>query len=155
MFRYREKLDLYDGLLPLPADNRYNRKTSNTEETLESFMSMVRTPRIRECTLIFVFTWFATSFTYYGLSLNSGEVGGSGNIFLTFSLYGLMEFPAVAFATAMVLCFGRRLPIMLLILVGGFACLGVAAMSNFMEQTEGVSRAVVALAVIGKVRKIS
>jgi hypothetical protein len=40
-----------------------------------------------------------------------------------------MEFPAVTFATIVVLCLGRRLPIMLLIFVGGLACLGVAALS--------------------------
>jgi hypothetical protein len=50
-------------------------------------MSMIRTPRIRECSLVFAFTWFATSFTYYGLALNSGEVGGSGSLFMTFRYF--------------------------------------------------------------------
>jgi len=49
--------------------------------------------------------------------------------YLIFSLYGLMEFPAVTFATVVVLSLGRRLPIMLLIFIGGLACLGVAALS--------------------------
>jgi hypothetical protein len=34
-----------------------------------------------------------------------------------------MEFPAVTFATVVVLYLGRRLPIMLLIFLGGMACL--------------------------------
>ena len=61
-----------------------------------------------------------------------------------------MEFPAVTFATIVVLSLGRRLPIMLLIFVGGLSCLGVAALSIGLPPSADVNRAVVALAVIGK-----
>lgn len=61
-----------------------------------------------------------------------------------------MEFPAVTFATIVVLSLGRRLPIMLLIFVGGLACLGVAAISIGLPASPAASRSIVALAVIGK-----
>ena len=61
-----------------------------------------------------------------------------------------MEFPAVTFATIVVLSLGRRLPIMLLIFVGGLACLSVAAISIGLPASPAASRSIVALAVIGK-----
>lgn len=82
--RFRDKLDIYEEMFPRDDKQIPTASTNVEDETYQTFMSMIRTPRIRECSLVFAFTWFATSFTYYGLSLNSGEVGGNGSLFLTF-----------------------------------------------------------------------
>lgn len=89
--RFRDKLVIsYEEIVP--SETQPPVATGNTnDETYEAFLSMIRTPRIRECSLVFAFTWFATSFTYYGLSLNSGEVGGSGSLFLTFRYWFKLE----------------------------------------------------------------
>ena len=83
--RFRDKLEInYDDVFSGETQLPPVASSSNGDETYQVFLSMIRTPRIRECSLVFAFTWFATSVTYYGLSLNSGEVAGSGSLFLTF-----------------------------------------------------------------------
>ena len=81
--------------------------------------SLVAKPLIRKRTMILSFLFFVASFVYYGLSLNQSSVGGDQNQFLTFTLYGLMEIPALLFATGFLSYFGRRLPTMLLYLCAG------------------------------------
>ena len=71
-------------------------------------------PLIRKRTMILSFLFFVGSFVYYGLSLNQSSVGGDQNQFLTFTLYGVMEIPALLFAMLGLSYFGRRLPTVLL-----------------------------------------
>ena len=81
--------------------------------------SLIATSNIRLRTMILSFLFFVASFVYYGLSLNQSSVGGEENKFLTFTLYGIMEIPALIFAMITLLCFGRRLPIVFLYLSAG------------------------------------
>ena len=83
------------------------------------FWSLFATPRLLMRTIILSFCFFVGSFLYYGLSLNSNSVGGNDNLFITFTLYGLMEVPAVAFVIVCLLALGRRLPTVLLYLFAG------------------------------------
>lgn len=67
---------------------------------------------------------------YYGLSLNSGSLGG--NLFLNYVLGGLVEFPAYS------LCFlcnklGRKGPHVFSTIFGGLACLGVVIVDYFLK----------------------
>jgi len=63
-------------------------------------------PGIRRNTFILTFTWFATGFIYYGLSLNIGDLGG--NLVLNFAIAGALEFPAFAVSIYGLKHYGRR-----------------------------------------------
>ena len=66
-------------------------------------------------TLILYFNWFANSFVYYGLTLNSGNLGGT--IMVNFLLNGAMEIPAYAFSLWILLKRGRKVPYVSMMLV--------------------------------------
>lgn len=68
---------------------------------------------------------------YYGLSLNSGTLGG--NIYVNFVLGGAVEFPAYTFCF---LCnkLGRKWPHVFGMLVGGLACLGSVFIDKFVGE---------------------
>lgn len=104
--------------------------------------SLVTMPRIRNRTMIISFMFFVASFVYYGLSLNSSSVGGDNNLFITFTLYGAMEIPAIIFAMLSLSCLGRRLPTLLEFLMAGISCLVASLVQD--DSTR------IALAVFGK-----
>ena len=41
------------------------------------FLGLFKTPNMRMKTLILYYLWFTTSLIYYGLTLNSNDIGGS------------------------------------------------------------------------------
>ena len=47
------------------------------------FLELFKTPNLRMKTLIIYYLWFSTSMVYYGLTLNSNNVG---NYFVTYSV---------------------------------------------------------------------
>lgn len=104
--------------------------------------SLVTMPRIRNRTMIISFMFFVGSFVYYGLSLNSSSVGGDNNRFITFTLYGAMEIPAILFAMLSLSCLGRRLPLFFEFLLAGLSCLAASLVQD--------DSARIALAVFGK-----
>ena len=67
---------------------------------------------------------------YYGLSLNSGSLGG--NLYVNFMLGGLVEFPGY---TVCFLCFklGRKALHVFGMMVGGLACLGTVMVDQFAK----------------------
>ena len=67
----------YNGK-PLPSNFRL--KTSKTKDTgsvMFNFFALFKHPNLRMKTLIVYYIWFATSFVYYGLTLNSNNYGAS------------------------------------------------------------------------------
>ena len=113
-FSSREKGPIKEGTL--------NFKTVSTPLKVpecDACCSLVTMPRTRLRTVILSCLFFVGSFVYYGLSLNQSSVGGDQNQFLTFTLYGLMEIPALLFAMISLSYFGRRSPTMLLYLCAG------------------------------------
>ncbi|XP_059196808.1 solute carrier family 22 member 7-like [Centropristis striata] len=71
-----------------------------------SYLDLVRTPRMRRLALITGILWFGLAFTYYGISLNIGEIGV--NIYLTQFIYGISEIPAKASILLTLNRIGRR-----------------------------------------------
>ncbi|KAM4583581.1 solute carrier family 22 member 7-like [Odontesthes bonariensis] len=71
-----------------------------------SYVDLVRTPKMRQLTLLTGIVWFGVACTYYGISLN---VTGFGvNIYLTQFIYGVTEVPAKAFIVFFLNKIGRR-----------------------------------------------
>ena len=76
----------------------------------KTFLDLFRSPNLRTKTLILYYQWFVNSFTYYGLSLNMGQVTGGEDIFFNFTIGGLLEIPSHTAAILTLLYFGRRIP---------------------------------------------
>ncbi|XP_072239937.1 solute carrier family 22 member 7-like [Leuresthes tenuis] len=72
-----------------------------------SYMDLVRTPKMRQLTLLTGTVWFGVACTYYGISLNVTGFGVS--IYLTQFIYGVTEIPAKAFIIFFLNKIGRRL----------------------------------------------
>ena len=61
------------------------------------------------------------SMVYYGLSLNTGNLGG--NFYLNFTLSGLVEFPAYTLCLLLLDRVGRKWLHCVVMVVGGVACI--------------------------------
>ena len=78
------KIAKYNGN-PLPSDFHLiapqsdDQQAKKTGETggIFTFLNLFKTPNMRMKTLIIYYCWFTTSMIYYGLTLNSNNVGGS------------------------------------------------------------------------------
>lgn len=70
-------------------------------------------------TIILYVNWFANSFVYYGLTLNSGKL--NDNLMIQFLLNGLMEIPAYSFSLWILLKRGRKVPYVTMMMIGGIA----------------------------------
>lgn len=90
-------------------------KSSNAKAA--NLLTLFRTPNMAKKTLILYFNWFANSFVYYGLTLNSGNLGGT--VMVNFLLNGATEIPAYAFSLYILLKKGRKLPYSVFMILGG------------------------------------
>ncbi|XP_067929113.1 organic cation transporter protein-like [Watersipora subatra] len=94
-------------------------KLGESQKT-ESLKALLRAPRLLIRTVIIFFNWFVISMTYYGLSLNSGNMPGSLYVNLTLS--------AVAELLGYLICFlcyitGRKIMHVVAMVVGGLGCI--------------------------------
>uniref|UniRef100_A0A3P9QBS3 Solute carrier family 22 member 13b n=1 Tax=Poecilia reticulata TaxID=8081 RepID=A0A3P9QBS3_POERE len=95
-------------------------------DLLEKNMTdILRISYLRKRTLIMSFNWFASSFLFYGLSLNIGSFGL--NIYLTQLIFGTVEIPANVACLTMIQRFGRRICQAGFLFLGGISCLVATA----------------------------
>ncbi|XP_036437966.1 solute carrier family 22 member 2 [Colossoma macropomum] len=95
-------------------------KDDNAESATGSFMDLIRTPNIRNYTLILSFNWFTSAVVYQGLIMRLGILGG--NVYIDFLISGIMEFPAAFLILFTIERIGRRLPFAAANIVSGAAC---------------------------------
>ncbi|XP_047499818.1 organic cation transporter protein-like isoform X1 [Penaeus chinensis] len=86
-----------------------------------NFLDLFRYPNLRRKTLNIFFNWFVNSGVYYGLSLNTGNLGG--NDYLNFTISGAVELPAHALTILLLDRVGRRIPLCAFLLLGGVSLL--------------------------------
>ncbi|XP_060072921.1 organic cation transporter protein-like isoform X4 [Ylistrum balloti] len=98
-------------------------------------------------TLIIFFNWGVVSMVYYGLSLNTGNLGG--DFYVNFLLSGLVEFPAYTLCLLLLDRVGRRLLHASCMIVGGVACIITLFPMIFADQS--LQPITVTLAMLGKV----
>jgi len=123
------KIAKYNGN-PLPSDFHLiapqsdDQQAKKTGETggIFTFLNLFKTPNMRMKTLIIYYCWFTTSMIYYGLTLNSNNVGGS--LFQIYCFGKGLEFPAILLVIFLLLRAGRRLTLLILYVICGFSLLG-------------------------------
>ncbi|XP_045198863.2 organic cation transporter protein-like [Mercenaria mercenaria] len=98
-------------------------------------------------TLIIFFNWFVVCLAYYGLALNSGDLGGS--MYLNFFLQGLMDFPATTITLVLLDRTGRKPLLVGSMIIGGLGCL--ATVFTIVYGGEEYSVATTVLAMLGKI----
>ena len=82
-----------------------------------NILDLFKTSNMAKKTLILYINWFANSFVYYGLTLNSSNLGGT--IMINFLIGGLTEIPAYTFSLFILLKRGRKLPYAAMMILGG------------------------------------
>ena len=130
--------------LETPKSHDTNSSGSDTNKLI-IFMKLFKTPNLRKNTLIVYYAWFATSFVYYGLTLNSNSLGAS--LFVYFSFGKVIEIPAVLTCTILAFTVGRRLSVMIMFTVCGSALLLTMAVPTGVFTNEWP---IVALNIIGR-----
>ncbi|CAH1799083.1 unnamed protein product [Owenia fusiformis] len=90
-----------------------------------NFIALFSTPNIRKRTLILCYVWFANSLVYYGLSLNTSNLGG--NPYINFFISGAVEIVAKVFVISGFMYIGRRLPFSFAMLFGGVCLIATIA----------------------------
>lgn len=92
--------------------SKYNWETlskiriQDSQEKNYSFIDLVKTPKMRQLTLLTGIIWYGIATTYYGISLNI--TGFDLNMYLTHFIYAAIEFPAKLMTYFFVNKFGRR-----------------------------------------------
>ncbi|GAB1605332.1 organic cation transporter protein-like [Argonauta hians] len=102
-------------------------------------------PKLAIHSAIVFFNWFIVSMVYYGLSLNSVNLGG--NIFLNFFFIGLAEFPAYLMSVLMVDRVGRKPVFCTSMILGGLSCILSLISMVYLKEYIGVT---IALSTFGK-----
>ncbi|XP_041356318.1 organic cation transporter protein-like [Gigantopelta aegis] len=98
-------------------------------------------------TLIIFFNWFVISMLYYGVSLNTRNLGGS-NFYLTFAISGLVEFPGIFLCNLFMDRWGRKRLLCVVNVVGGTCCL--LTIFTILYASESLQWMTIILAMIGK-----
>jgi len=118
--------DLLPNLHNKLAENR-NSITERAEQRPKvGVASLFRTPNMRLKTILITFNWFANNTVYVGLSYYGPAMGNDE--YLSFFLSGLVEIPGYLFCWAVMDRWGRRWPLCLLMVIGGFFCVATVLM---------------------------
>lgn len=86
-----------------------------------TILDLLKYTNMRKKTLNVYFNWCVNAFVYYALSLNTSDLGG--NIFLNFFIAGAVEFPAYVLSIFVLKRVGRKLPMIINMIIGGLACI--------------------------------
>ncbi|CAH1798693.1 unnamed protein product, partial [Owenia fusiformis] len=97
-------------------------------KTQATLLDLFRTPNLRLISMIQFFIWFVTSMVYYGLSLNSSNLGGDP--YINFLISAGVEIPAYALFHFLLRKLGRRVCTCLTLTIGGLALLCLLPVSE-------------------------
>ncbi|ROT71597.1 putative organic cation transporter [Penaeus vannamei] len=86
----------------------------------KSVIDLLRTPNMRKRSVNLFYCWAVCTLVYYGLSSNSGNLGG--NIFVNFIATMLIEIPSYVFSFLVLDRMGRKGTLSFVLLLGGVAC---------------------------------
>lgn len=95
----------YRQLISFQASCNKAKKEEESTSTY-SVLDLFKTPRLRKITLLLILIWMAISLVFDGHVRNVGSLGL--DIFLTFTVASITEFPADTFLTLVLDRWGRR-----------------------------------------------
>jgi OCT family organic cation transporter-like MFS transporter 4/5 len=90
-------------------------------EVKESFIDLLKRPKLVFRLLIVFLNWTVVAMVYYGLSLAASTLGG--DVFMNFTMLSAMEFPGYAISYFGMQYWGRKSTLIASLLVSGVACL--------------------------------
>lgn len=140
-----EKICKTNGRPYKPTMQVVDEAPAESENTRATIVDLFRTRNLRNRTLNFYYNWFVNSFVYYGLSLNSGNLGG--DVFVNIFIGGAVEIPAYTLSIFVLLKSGRRPALCLSMVLGGIACLCTMI---FEKDVYALDWPIVTCAMIGK-----
>ncbi|CAK8684124.1 organic cation transporter protein-like [Clavelina lepadiformis] len=117
-------------------------------KTYTSF-DLFKTKRMRLITLNNMFSWLVISMVYYGLSLNAGSL--AGDIFVNNAINGAMELIGYFFVQFTMDRWGRRVLLVLCMVLQGVACLVSTAFTELANGNQALITTGVVFAFVGKV----
>ena len=132
---------------------------SGAGEKRYDIRDIFRQGRIRKHALVLFFIWFSISLSYYGISFSIPNL--SGDRYLNFVIGGGIELAAYVLAFAVLQGFGRKIPLVVYLLLSG--CLAVCvvtvktvgAVHAAVSTSADPDRLVIGLALIGKAAVVS
>ncbi|XP_050390144.1 organic cation transporter protein-like [Patella vulgata] len=114
---------------------------------LKSFIALFTHRVLFFRTIIIFFNWMVVAMTYYGLSMNTDNLG-AGSLFLNFFIAGLMDFPAVTVCLILLDRIGRKKLHCGFMILGGVSC--VCTIFTILYLSKELQWITVMLAMIGK-----
>ncbi|KAK6170807.1 hypothetical protein SNE40_019111 [Patella caerulea] len=114
---------------------------------LKSFIALFTHRVLFFRTIIIFFNWMVVAMTYYGLSMNTDNLG-AGSLFLNFFIAGLMDFPAVTICLILLDRIGRKKLHCGFMIIGGVSC--VCTIFTILYLSKELQWITVMLAMIGK-----
>lgn len=85
-----------------------NKKEYKPNENRLSLIDLFKMKNLRKYSIILYISWMSNSFIYYGLALGVGEFGGGKNLFVDFTIAGLIEIPSCVFTIFFMKTMPRR-----------------------------------------------
>nr|XP_002739655.2 PREDICTED: organic cation transporter protein-like [Saccoglossus kowalevskii] len=115
------KVDVPDSVYKEISQDTVETTKPKDEEEKGNALDLFRMPNMRKKSLNIFYNWFTISMVYYGLSLNTSNLGG--NDYLNAFLSGAVEIPAYILALFLPETrFGRRWSLSSTLILGGVAC---------------------------------
>ncbi|CAH1802524.1 unnamed protein product, partial [Owenia fusiformis] len=125
------------------SDDVTSKCTREHPEAVDT-LDLIRTPNIRRVSIIFAYNWLTVILVYYGLSWNTGNIGGDPYINQLIS--GSMDILGNCLMLVLFTKVGRRLPMCSMLITGGVALL----MACTLLGNESMTSIVITLAMLGK-----
>ncbi|XP_070558191.1 organic cation transporter protein-like [Ptychodera flava] len=101
-----------------------------------TLFDLFKTPNLRRRTLLMCFNWFSCSFVYYGISLNTDQLGS--NPYVTFLIAGAVEIPGRFLAWWLMKMIGRRWALSSMAIFGGVSLM-LSVLPNIVELTVAIA----------------
>ncbi|KAK8386156.1 hypothetical protein O3P69_010703 [Scylla paramamosain] len=117
-------------------------KEDQPPKVKKTVLDLLKTPNMRRRSFNMFYCWAVCTLVYYGLSSNSGNLGG--NIFVNFIATMLIEIPSYVFSYLVLDRMGRKGTLTFVLLLGGGACF----ISGFIPKE--IEWLIVTLSLVGK-----
>lgn len=113
-------LEEFDSKFECLVETIEAKEFTKNEDKL-TVIDLFRWKNLRKYLLILFFVWATNSFVYYGIVLGVGNFGGN-NLFVSFTIAGLTEFPSMFFTIVCMKFLPRRTTNLIVYLLTGFLC---------------------------------